>query len=653
MLLEAKIILLGDGRSGKTSLANRLLGKPLPTEADRTQGVDIVIGEYEFPIADNRKFKLHIWDFAGQDKYKPLHQFFYTESSLYVMVAESGNARTDFDDWLQTAELFGEGSPLIVVLNEFLDGIGLGSFDREIWQKRFPNLLKDVFVVNLGTKRGFEELEYQIRLLAQSLPHTRYPFPKNWASIRRELEGRRNENFISFQEYRKICIKNNLPEKESAVILSSVLHKIGVCLHYQKSRLLKQFVILKNEWATEAVYKILEDVVVAEEKKGFFDLKDLERIWSDEEYCEMHPQLLELMQQFKMAYPLPGNQEFVTPPLLPPAPPGDWEWPENNALEVFIEYDFLPKALMTQFIVSRHPDIDKGKTLVWRNGVVLRWSDALAEVTKTKSQGRDAFFIRSQGHDRNGLMTVILKTFRDLHGEYRGIKFDEKVPCPCTGCKFSKNKQHYFDFENLRNRLEKGRFKVECDKSLEEVNLLELLENHFIFEKLQAGRPLVFKRDMGQGLLRLESPPLKIFISYSKHDLAHKDTLLKHLSPLRRDKIATWHDRDILAGEDWDKSIKTALMEADVVLYLVTANSLATDYIQQIELPLIEQRCDDGDCRLIPVIVDYCDWTDLDFAKYNALPEKGIPITDKKWTNENQAWLKVVEGVKDILKEIS
>ncbi len=339
LLLEAKLILLGDGRSGKTSLANRLLGKPMPTESDRTQGVDIVIGEYEFEVAGDKKFKLHIWDFAGQDKYKPLHQFFYTESSLYIMVADSGNTATDFDDWLQTAELFGEGSPLVIVLNEFRDGIGHGAFDREIWQKRFPNLLKEVFCVNFGTKRGFDELEHHIQLLAQSLPHTRQTYPKNWAAIRRELESRRDENFISFSEYLKICRENQLPEKKSAEILSQVLHKIGVCLHYQKSDLLKQFVILKNEWATEAIYKILDDETVAEVKKGFFDRADLERIWSDDEYSEMRPQLLELMQQFKMAYPLPGNQKFVTPPLLPAAPPSDWKWPETDALELYIDYE--------------------------------------------------------------------------------------------------------------------------------------------------------------------------------------------------------------------------------------------------------------------------------------------------------------------------
>jgi internalin A len=494
LLNEAKLILLGDGRSGKTSLANRLLGKELPKEADRTQGVDIVIGGYSFPITNGKDFKINIWDFAGQDKYKTLHQLFYTDSSLYVMVAESGNMNTDFDDWFQTAALFGEGSPLVLVLNEFKTGIGMGSFDSNYWKKQFPDLLKEVFTVNLGTKENLPASEEYIRLLAQTLPHTKYTFPSNWAAIRRVLNERRNEQFITLKEYLKICKENDLPGKESALVLSSVLHKVGDCLHYQKNELLKQFIILKNEWATEAVYKILDDKIVADEKCGFFDRTDLERIWDSAEYEDMRPQLLELMKQFKLAYQLPGKEEFVTPPLLPPASPAGFVWPDKDSLELYIEYEFLPKALLTQFIVSRHTDIAAGRTLVWRHGVILKWDDeALAEVSKCKLQGRDAFHIRTQGNNRKGMMTVILKTFRALHADYKGIKYKEKVPCTCEGCRTGKNKQYYFDFDNLTFRLEKGRHEVECDYSLEKLNVLKLLENTFVFEQFKDGRGLQLK----------------------------------------------------------------------------------------------------------------------------------------------------------------
>ncbi|HFA48450.1 MAG TPA: hypothetical protein ENJ95_05455, partial [Bacteroidetes bacterium] len=513
LLLEAKLILLGDGRAGKTSLANRLLKKPLPTEKDRTEGVDIIIGKYEFPVANNEVFKLHIWDFAGQDKYKPLHQFFYTESSLYVMVADSGNPKTDFDDWMQTAELFGEGSPMVLVLNEFKEGMGRGSFDEGHWRKQFPNLLKEVFLVNLGTKKNFKELEHHIRLLAQTLPHTQHIYPKNWADIRSELESR-EEQYISLKEYFGICEGHGLPEENSALILSSVLHKIGVCLHYQKNPLLEQFIILKNEWATEAVYKILKDKEVGENKCGFFNHADLERIWSEKEYRYMRPQLLALMQQFKMAYPLPGNQEFVTPYLLPIGRKAGWEWPEAEALELYIEYDFLPKALFTQFIVSRHKDIDEGRTLVWRNGVVLRWpGEALAEITRSKLQGKNAFYIRSQGRNRKGMMTVVLKTFRELHAEYKGIKTKEKVPCNCAGCKSGENNQHYYDYKNLKKRLEHNR-SLDCDESFAEINILQLLENYFIFEKIQRGRPLTLKEKV-EYTPPPETKTLKLFLASS------------------------------------------------------------------------------------------------------------------------------------------
>ena len=529
LLNEAKLILLGDGRSGKTSLANRLLGKELPKEKDRTQGVDIVIGEYGFPVANGKEFKINIWDFAGQDKYKTLHQLFYTESSLYVMVAESGNNTTDYDDWLQTAALFGEGSPLILVLNEFKEGIGMGSFDSPYWKKQFPELLKEVFTVNLLTKEGFLKAEEFIRLLAQTLPHTKYAFPANWVAIRRVLNERRNEQYISLAEYLKVCKDNNLPEEESALILSSVLHKIGDCLHYQKSELLNQLIILKNEWATDAVYKILDDQIVAEKKCGFFDLADTKRVWSSDEHRHMRPQLLELMKQFRLAYQLPGKEEYVTPPLLKPSRPEDFVWPDEDSLELYIEYEFLPKALLTQFIVTRHADIAQERTLVWRHGVILEWpGEAMAEVSKTKLERKDAFYIRTQGNNRKGMMTVILKTFRELHAEYKGIKYKEKVPCNCEGCKTGKNKQHYFDFANLQLRLQRGR-NAECDNSLTEVNVLKLLENSFVFEQFEENRVLRLK----ENVIRkhpAEIRILKLFLASSNELLAEREKIEQELN---------------------------------------------------------------------------------------------------------------------------
>jgi Leucine-rich repeat (LRR) protein len=644
-LLEAKMVLLGDGRAGKTSLACRLLGRELPRQEDRTQGVDISIGEYRFQLAGG-EFVLHIWDFAGQDKYKPLHQFFYTEGAVYVLVADSGNAQTDFADWFETAQMFGGGEgPLLVALNEFREGMGGGAFDEQKWRVQFPKLIKEVGLVNLLTQKGLPQLEHNIRHFASQLPHARTEYPNNWANIRAELERRRDENYIPLAEYLKIAREHGIPERESALILSGVLHRIGVCLHYQQSSLLRQYVILKNEWATAAVYQVLEDPTVAEQKKGFFNESDLQRIWSDDRYQDMQPQLLELMQEFGLAYPLPNQKDFITPPLLPNTPPSDWAFPEADAIEIRVEYAFMPKALITQFIVARHTDIDRGRTLVWREGVVLRWSDnTLAQVSKFKSEGRDALRIRVAGSDRRGLLSSVVKTLRDLHGEYQGIQVYERMPCPCEGCRSGRNRQHYFEYHKLVHRLEKGRRDVECDESLDKVDLLKLLGDVFLFAELKVGKVPIFGPEMPKRNIP------RAFFSYSKHDVAYLEAFKNQLSALQREgKIRFWDDRYIQPGDAWDEKIKDALHTSDIIFLLMSADFIATDYIWETEIPRALERHAAREARVIPIKIRACDWTVLSSVKdLQALPRKDQLIgPDPK---NDAVWTEVVREIREMLE---
>ena len=203
----------------------------------------------------------------------------------------------------------------------------------------------------------------------------------------------------------------------------------------------------------------------------------------------------------------------------------------------------------------------------------------------------------------------------------------------------------FFEQKRLLQRKRDGKLKVECPASYEDVDVLEMLDG------IRMGRlPGWAKEDKPARENLSDGEPLRLFISYSKHDSAHKENLLKHLSGLRG-QIATWDDRDLLPGEYWDGRIKEELHRADLVLYLVSANSMATGYIQNVELPLVAKRCERNECTLVPIIVDFCHWTDLDFAKRNALPGKGNPVTDTThWVNESQAWQKVVEGIRRIVE---
>jgi hypothetical protein len=140
----------------------------------------------------------------------------------------------------------------------------------------------------------------------------------------------------------------------------------------------------------------------------------------------------------------------------------------------------------------------------------------------------------------------------------------------------------------------------------------------------------------------------KVFFSYSKHDKEMLQDLKKHLSLLvRQGKLQHWDDSKILAGEEWDDAIKRELAEADIILLLVSANFMATDYIWQVEIEMALERQKRKECSLVPIVIKPCDWTDAPFGRLNALPSKGVPVST--FENQDVAWLEVVRALKSIL----
>ena len=145
--------------------------------------------------------------------------------------------------------------------------------------------------------------------------------------------------------------------------------------------------------------------------------------------------------------------------------------------------------------------------------------------------------------------------------------------------------------------------------------------------------------------------PLSIFISYSKNDNDLRQELHTHLSSLRRRNIVSnWDDRHIIGGELWDDTIKTKLREADIILFLVSASFINTDYIWDHEIPIAEEQRRNGKARVIPIILKPCQWTKLDFAKQQALPSKGVPINS--FQDRDTAWLEVVESIEKVINDV-
>jgi hypothetical protein len=144
-LYEAKMLILGDGGAGKTSLLRRLYRPelPLPKTDETTEGIDI--WRHDWTMPNGRRFRLNVWDFGGQQIYHATHHFFLTRRSLYLLVddtVKSDKNVTDpgFQYWLERVEVYGGGSPVLILQNE------KGGLSKVIdfpgIQKVYPNVLR-------------------------------------------------------------------------------------------------------------------------------------------------------------------------------------------------------------------------------------------------------------------------------------------------------------------------------------------------------------------------------------------------------------------------------------------------------------------------------------------------------------------------------
>ncbi|MBL8976697.1 MAG: toll/interleukin-1 receptor domain-containing protein [Myxococcales bacterium] len=140
----------------------------------------------------------------------------------------------------------------------------------------------------------------------------------------------------------------------------------------------------------------------------------------------------------------------------------------------------------------------------------------------------------------------------------------------------------------------------------------------------------------------------KLFISYSHADEGHRRALETHLALLRRQGLVElWHDRKIVPGAQLSAEIDVHLREADVVLLLISADFLASDYCFDKELALALELQASGRTRVVPVIVRPCDWHSAPFGSLLAVPRDGQAVTS--WADRDAAWSDVAASLRRVL----
>ncbi|PIY07935.1 MAG: hypothetical protein COZ18_14900 [Flexibacter sp. CG_4_10_14_3_um_filter_32_15] len=180
-LHEAKLILIGNGEVGKTSIRIRLNDKekPLPKKEERTQGLDIesyTIHSLSTSITKQKRkidFELHVWDFGGQGRYREVQQLFCSRKSLYIYVTSHDDTPIRDEDyvgyqyWLSMANAFSydekdkKPSPILCVVNK-IDEDTRQVVGAMTMQEQFGNVV-DFIRISCEKLTNFSQLEQKIR----------------------------------------------------------------------------------------------------------------------------------------------------------------------------------------------------------------------------------------------------------------------------------------------------------------------------------------------------------------------------------------------------------------------------------------------------------------------------------------------------------
>ncbi len=477
--LHAKVLLVGQGEVGKTTLMKKILKPDLTIEPGReetTEGIEIMPWSLQCTMDDgsNEDITVHLWDFGGQEIYHSTHQFFLTKRSLYLFVWDARKEEDPraFDYWLEIVRLLGQESPVIMVMNKA--DVRTKHIDEKSLRKKFPNI-ESFHKISCTRGDGLPSLIWQFRETLSRLPHLMHRLPATWLKIRRALEEDPRDH-ITLNEYYRICQFFGLgPER--ADFLSEYLHDLGVILHFRTDKVLENTVILNPQWATEAVYKLIDTREIFD-NNGRFTFQKLRIYWDTRTYpVHLHLQLVRLMERFELCFNYATDDYFV-PELLPPEQPDFPTAHYNNpeTLRIEYRYHFMPGGIISRFISRLSYLIHQRR--YWKNGVELFFENTTALV-----QGQplsNHVRVAVSGPCGSKLLGIIQSNLEHIHSTLNMEKnkhYRQMIPCTCSTCQ-NTDSPHFFNYEVLNRHLSKNTATVPCDESSEAMPIETLLTGY-------------------------------------------------------------------------------------------------------------------------------------------------------------------------------
>jgi internalin A len=621
-LNEAKLILVGQGGVGKTSLVKTITGKKFKKGEKATEGIKI--SDWACELNKTNTITVHIWDFGGQEMMHATHQFFLTERSLYLMVLNRrpGGIDREADYWLRLIRQFGgKNAPVIIVLNKHKDEPF--NVNRGGLLQKYAENIKGFIETDCEDNESISRLRNEIRRELQAMGSLKTSFPERWFAIKDTL-SQMNDQYLTYENYRQICTDLGEKDPERQKSLAGFLHDLGIALNYKDDPRLRFAYVLKPEWVTEGIYALLHAFV---KTKGLFTRSEAERVLGSKGYEPKAADfIMGLMEQFEVSFPLGDSQKRgLIPQLLEDQQPNEArEFDATKCLNFAYKYEIVPEGLLPRFIARTH-HISKAAGR-WKSGVILHDSETgcRALVRADSTIGLVSIHVDGPEHRRRDLLAIIRYNFQMIHAdnEFRPAElvYAEGMP------------EKHFPLSELNVILR--------DDANSTVSVV--LPDNKVMKPTVASLVEPVK-----GTLE----PLKLFLSYSHRDKKYVDELRKALKPAERSGLVqSWYDGEITAGEEWKPLIEQRLREADVIVCQLSRDFLSSDFCMLNELETAIQRREAGEAALVAYILHDCDWKEVPkLAKFQILPCEAKSIDDRQ--NKHKYWMEISDGLKEAIKK--
>ena len=626
-LNEVKLLLVGRGEAGKTSLSRALRGERFNKEQKETPGIEIQ--PWEAPCPEG-KVRVHLWDFAGQEITHETHRFFLSQRSLYIVVLDGrgGQQMEEAEYWLSHVEKYGttkavqkddddERSPVIVALNKW-ESPGPYDVEKRRLQREHPNICAFV-ETDCESGLGLDKLKETIFAVLKEMPAVRQPWPASYRRVRDALEKlvadtdpTKRKHFLTWQGYRSVCAECNVTEETRQANLAENLNALGIALYYGEDERLRDTRVLNPNWAANGLYGLVRGVqrrphrkqpgqlwagnfakVLAEGMKGMNPARGaaIEDYPEERDGVKVHEFLLNLMQDRELGF-LAGEENGQTLYLLPGLLALDEPEPTDYDVGAHLEdaelrfrylYELLPAGVMSRFIVRTHVLSDDLHR--WQRGVVLGWGDARALVMAERRRNPrvDVFIRGGTPEERQELAGVVRSNMDEIHrGLPDGLRGKEELDLTVPG-------EHYESVEKLEQ--------LEAANQPLQIVTAEGAREEKVEPQLEQVQPAKARRK--------GAPKLKVFISYAHANYRAWNHLKTHLDVLKNERLVSWwFDGKIRAGAEWDDAIRREIKEADIVVFLLSNAFFASKYCRGVELKAAQDRRKDGAAEILPVLLE-------------------------------------------------